>query len=147
MKGYKPRVDDLFDDKALKFWEFYPHEAKKFRSTIERFKRKISFFNQEPPKPKEKPIVPLSEPVYSGPLQRVLCQSYLLSIREAEIAEYIAKAMTNLEIAVHFELTEKTVKFHATNIYQKIGISSRAELVYLCGIIERDLKCETSPQK
>lgn len=43
-----------------------------------------------------------------------------LSNREAEVSEIIAKGLSNKEVANELFVTEKTVKFHLTNIYKKL---------------------------
>ena len=42
-----------------------------------------------------------------------------LTPRELEIIPLVKKALTNKEIAAILNVTEKTIKFHLTNIYQK----------------------------
>jgi DNA-binding CsgD family transcriptional regulator len=52
-----------------------------------------------------------------------------LSKAEARIAKFIAcTGQTNKEIAGKLFVTEKTVKFHLTNIYKKFGFRSRMQL-------------------
>jgi DNA-binding NarL/FixJ family response regulator len=64
-------------------------------------------------------------------LQNVLIQKGL-SNREAEISDLISRGLSNKEIAAQFFVTEKTVKFHLTNIYKKLHVESRAQLVVTC---------------
>jgi DNA-binding CsgD family transcriptional regulator len=49
-----------------------------------------------------------------------------LSAREAEVLQLIAAGMTNKDIAAALTLSEKTVSRHLSNIFTKIGVSSRA---------------------
>jgi DNA-binding NarL/FixJ family response regulator len=51
-----------------------------------------------------------------------------LTRREGEILETIVGGMSNKEIAGRFSLSEDTVKHHLTNIFNKVGVSSRLEL-------------------
>jgi DNA-binding NarL/FixJ family response regulator len=51
-----------------------------------------------------------------------------LTPREFEIMCEVAAAHANKEIAARFSISEKTVKHHLTNIYGKVGVSSRLEL-------------------
>ena len=53
---------------------------------------------------------------------------YGLTPREAEIVRAIGDAMTNKDIAVHFGISEYTVKHHLTKIFDKVGVDSRLEL-------------------
>jgi len=50
----------------------------------------------------------------------------LLSSRELEVLLLMARAMSNRQIASHLHVSEGTVKRHLTNIYAKLGVSSRA---------------------
>lgn len=54
---------------------------------------------------------------------------YGLSIREAEIFDYVVAGKTNLEIADALYVTESTVKFHVKNILKKSVCSNRKELI------------------
>ncbi len=49
-----------------------------------------------------------------------------LSPREVEVLRLIAAGMTNKEIAAELVLSEKTVSRHLSNMFTKIGVSSRA---------------------
>ena len=50
----------------------------------------------------------------------------LLSSREMDVAQLVARGMRNKEIARELGLTEGTVKFYMHRIYQKLDIDSRA---------------------
>jgi LuxR family maltose regulon positive regulatory protein len=50
-----------------------------------------------------------------------------LTDREAEILELLAAGLTNPEIAEKLVISAGTVKKHASNIYGKLGVSSRTE--------------------
>ncbi len=52
-----------------------------------------------------------------------------LSGRELEVLLLAARAMSNGRIASHLHISEGTVKRHLTNIYAKLGVSSRADAV------------------
>jgi len=51
-----------------------------------------------------------------------------LTPRERQIVSAVANAFPNKEIAEKFVISEKTVKHHLTNIFNKVGVSSRLEL-------------------
>ena len=53
---------------------------------------------------------------------------YGLTPRESDIVRAIGDAMTNRDIAVHFGISEYTVKHHLTKIFDKVGVDSRLEL-------------------
>lgn len=76
-------------------------------------------------------------------LRDVLIQKGL-SNREAEVAELVTKGLSNKEVANQLFVTEKTVKFHLTNIYKKMNVKSRAQLIVWClphlGFVEKEEK-------
>jgi two-component system nitrate/nitrite response regulator NarL len=55
-------------------------------------------------------------------------RDYGLTPREMEIIEKIADGHSNKEVGKAFSIREKTVKRHLTNIFPKVGASSRLEL-------------------
>lgn len=55
-------------------------------------------------------------------------KSFGLTRREIEILGTIVAGLSNKEIAQKFSLSEDTVKHHLTNIFDKVGVSSRLEL-------------------
>jgi DNA-binding NarL/FixJ family response regulator len=62
------------------------------------------------------------------PQQPQPAKSYGLTRREMEIVAAIVAGLTNKEIASKFTLSEDTVKHHLTNVFNKVGVSSRLEL-------------------
>ncbi len=52
---------------------------------------------------------------------------FVLSDREAEILEHIAKGLRNKEIATQLNIAEKTVKNHVSNILKALQVNSRTE--------------------
>jgi two-component system nitrate/nitrite response regulator NarL len=53
----------------------------------------------------------------------------LLAMRETEVANLVALGLPNKGIALKLNITEHTVSNYLFNIYNKLGISSRVELV------------------
>jgi DNA-binding NarL/FixJ family response regulator len=51
-----------------------------------------------------------------------------LTAREREVISAIADGFTNREIADKFKISERTVKHHISNIFDKTGVSNRVEL-------------------
>jgi len=50
-----------------------------------------------------------------------------LTGREREILGHVAAGKSNRQIAAELWLSEQTIKYHLTNLYRKIGVSSRTE--------------------
>jgi DNA-binding NarL/FixJ family response regulator len=51
-----------------------------------------------------------------------------LSLRERQVIAGVASGESNKEIAGRLGLSEDTIKHHMTNIFDKLGVSNRAEL-------------------
>jgi DNA-binding CsgD family transcriptional regulator len=49
-----------------------------------------------------------------------------LSPRELEVLRYVARGKTNKEIATELVLSERTIERHLSNIFTKLGVSTRA---------------------
>ena len=65
-----------------------------------------------------------------------------LSEREVTILTALGEGRSNKQIAKEFWLAEQTVKFHLTNIYRKLSVSTRTEAVhraYQLGLLESPL--------
>jgi DNA-binding NarL/FixJ family response regulator len=65
-----------------------------------------------------------------------------LTKRELSILEELPAGGSNQQIAKRLFLAEQTVKFHLTNIYRKLGVSTRTEALrhaYENGLVERPL--------
>jgi DNA-binding CsgD family transcriptional regulator len=50
-----------------------------------------------------------------------------LTKREREVVEYVAAGRSNREIAGQLMLSERTIKYHLTRIYRKLGVAGRTE--------------------
>ena len=55
--------------------------------------------------------------------------SQLLSERELEILKLVSSGMSNKEIAGRLFLSQRTVKAHLTNIFNKLNVASRSEAI------------------
>ena len=51
-----------------------------------------------------------------------------LTPREIEVVSAVVAGYSNKEIAEHFKISEDTVKHHLSNIFDKLGVSTRLEL-------------------
>ena len=52
-----------------------------------------------------------------------------LSEREREVLRWVAQGQSNKQIARHLSITERTVKFHMTSIFNKLGAENRAQAI------------------
>jgi DNA-binding NarL/FixJ family response regulator len=52
-----------------------------------------------------------------------------LTAREAEILDLIARGLDNAEIAHRLQISAKTLRNHITNIFAKLGLTSRAQAI------------------
>ena len=55
--------------------------------------------------------------------------AYQLSAREGEVVRLLLQGNSNKLIAVALGITERTVEFHLQNVYARLGVNSRIELV------------------
>lgn len=62
-------------------------------------------------------------------LSYLLKNQYLLTNREIEIIGYIYKGCTNNEIAVLLNIAPNTIKKHVYNIFYKVNVKNRVQLV------------------
>ncbi len=63
----------------------------------------------------------------------LIAQSHGLTQREREVLELAYEGLTNPEIAEELVISKYTVKRHMHNIFEKLDISTRMELVHLVG--------------
>jgi DNA-binding NarL/FixJ family response regulator len=67
-----------------------------------------------------------------------------LTARETEVVRYVALGLRNAEVAERLAIAEATVKTHLNNVFQKLGMRDRLELVHyairtgLVTTLERD---------
>jgi DNA-binding NarL/FixJ family response regulator len=55
-----------------------------------------------------------------------------LSRREREVLDALLENLANKEIASRLNISERTVKFHVSNLLSKFGVRRRADLILLC---------------
>lgn len=55
-------------------------------------------------------------------------KDYGLTRRELDIITKIASGQSNKEVGEEFSISERTVKHHLTNIFNKVGVTSRLQL-------------------
>ncbi len=55
-----------------------------------------------------------------------------LSRREQEVLSSLLENLANKEVAERLHISERTVKFHVSNLLAKFGVRRRADLILLC---------------
>jgi len=60
---------------------------------------------------------------------RVIKPRQRLTARERDVLRLVAAGSSNKEIATKLRITERTVKFHVTSIFNKLGAENRARAV------------------
>lgn len=56
-------------------------------------------------------------------------QTSLFTRRESEVLQLLQQGLSNKQIAMALGITERTVEFHLSNIFTKLGVNSRTEAV------------------
>ena len=64
------------------------------------------------------------------PFLDVMLQNYSISNREREIMELILQGKSNKEIEDILFISYNTVKNHIYNLYQKLGVKSRGQMIH-----------------
>jgi DNA-binding NarL/FixJ family response regulator len=68
-----------------------------------------------------------------------------LSRREQEVLSSLLENLANKEVAERLHISERTVKFHVSNLLAKFGVRRRADLILLC-YQRRNIVGEPQPQ-
>lgn len=72
----------------------------------------------------------ISEEIQLDPIQLAAVQHHL-TVREEEVLRLAYEGKNNPEIAEQLFISVNTVKKHMKNIYEKLGVSTRMELVFI----------------
>lgn len=67
-----------------------------------------------------------------GEKQEIVFLEKKLTLREIQIVKLINDGLTNKEISLELNISEKTVKTHITNILRKLHMKDRLEIVIFC---------------
>ena len=73
-------------------------------------------------------LLPYLRPLIQSAQQGTKQRKFGLTPREIEIISGVVAGFTNKDIADHFKISEDTVKHHLSNIFDKLGVSTRLEL-------------------
>jgi DNA-binding CsgD family transcriptional regulator len=69
------------------------------------------------------------EPAKGGDVAPLIVEAYGLTQRELDVTRAIARGLGTAEIADHLVLSQHTVRDHVKAVFEKVGVSSRGELV------------------
>lgn len=67
--------------------------------------------------------------VHKEPQVKLKTDNHLLTEKEMLVLQAVARGFRSKEIAFDMGISERTVKAHLTNIYQKLNVTSRAEAI------------------
>lgn len=69
------------------------------------------------------------EPAKASEVAPLVVEAYGLTAREVDVTQALARGLTTNEIAAELHLSRYTVQDHLKAVYEKVGVSSRGELV------------------
>jgi DNA-binding CsgD family transcriptional regulator len=69
------------------------------------------------------------EPAKSAEIAPIIVTAYGLTPREQEITKAVARGLATAELAEALHLSAHTVRDYLKGIFEKVGVSSRGELV------------------
>ena len=69
------------------------------------------------------------EPAQAVDIAPIIVEAYQLTVREQQITQLISRGLATGEIAARLYLSAHTVRDHVKAIFEKVGVSSRGELV------------------
>jgi DNA-binding NarL/FixJ family response regulator len=69
------------------------------------------------------------EPAKASEVAPLIVEVYELTPREVDVTRTLARGLSTIEIARDLHLSRYTVQDHLKSVYEKVGVSSRGELV------------------
>ncbi len=90
-----------------------------------------------------RPLVRSGRP--GGPAGRPVGRGDPLTLRQTEILDLMLTGVSNAEIAAELSLSEKTVKFHVSNILGKLNLKNRTQV--LAHLMGGRITAEGGPEK
>jgi DNA-binding CsgD family transcriptional regulator len=70
------------------------------------------------------------EPAKAADVAPLIVEAYGFTQRELDVTRAVARGFGTAEIAAHLHLSSHTVRDHIKGIFEKVGVSSRGELVH-----------------
>lgn len=68
-----------------------------------------------------------------------------LTAQEQKVFELVGKGLSNKKIGEELQITEKTVKFHLTKVYKKLGVT-RYQIISGVPLITAPVAEQTAPE-
>ena len=89
------------------------------------------------------PAAPAPEPEEPAPQQQEALELFMAGLpmltgKERAIYDMYVRGVSTAQVLESLSIKENTLKFHNKNIYSKLGVSSRKQLVYLHSLQERE---------
>jgi DNA-binding CsgD family transcriptional regulator len=69
------------------------------------------------------------EPAKANDVAPLIVEAYGLTQREVDVTRAISRGLGTAEIATHLFVSQHTVRDHVKSVFEKVGVSSRGELV------------------
>ena len=69
------------------------------------------------------------EPAKSSEIAPIIVEAYALTARERDVVRAVARGLSTAEIAAGLYLSTHTVRDYIKSVFDKVGVSSRGELV------------------
>ncbi len=79
--------------------------------------------------PGARTVAVMIEPAKSAEIAPIIIEAYALTPRERDVVRAIARGLSTAEIAAELYLSSHTVRDYIKSVFEKIGVSSRGELV------------------
>ncbi|HET7530995.1 MAG TPA: helix-turn-helix transcriptional regulator [Mycobacteriales bacterium] len=74
-------------------------------------------------------VAVIIEPAKSSEIAPIIVEAYALSPRERDVVRAITRGLSGPEIATELFLSPHTVRDYVKSVFEKVGVSSRGELV------------------
>ena len=75
------------------------------------------------------PVAVVVEPAKSAEIAPLIVEAYQLSPRERDVVRGVARGLSTPEIATELFLSSHTVRDYIKSVFEKVGVSSRGELI------------------
>lgn len=131
-RAHIPEIDDLFEFLAQKDQE---HEDK--LKMLEDQKQTAEKEYEKAQTQIARLVDKKTDEIDPDSFQMFLNHLYTLTPREKEVFDYYLEGKTAKEIHTIMGINENTVKFHNKNIYSKLGVSSRKQLLQYATLMKQ----------